>query len=75
MEAIDVTLAIVDAANEIIRNDRDYADHPDLPEGFTLAAHIDGVWIVDGRYTCNMDDMPRVRRVINAPLWGRNTIN
>ncbi|MDR5812030.1 hypothetical protein QCE62_00310 [Caballeronia sp. LZ033] len=74
MTQIDITLAINDAANHIIANDLDYADHADLPEGYTLAAHADGVWIVDARFTCNMDDMPRIVRVINAPLWGRNLI-
>jgi hypothetical protein len=71
---IDITLSINDLANEIIANDWDYADHADLPEGFSLAAYPDGVWIIDHRPTVDMALYPKIYQVIRAPLWGSNLI-
>lgn len=48
------------AACEMVENDMDYMKHSLLPDGYMLGLYADGVWVVDARNTCVMEQMPRV---------------
>lgn len=59
-----ITPELIAQAQELIDKDRDYNFTASLPEGMALYSYEDGVWVVDTKDSCDMNDAVKIECVI-----------